>query len=437
MVLGWRRWKKKKKNDGHEVRVEEVVTPRHLRCPISLELMKDPVTLCNGITYDRECIERWFESGNITCPVTNQIVPNFDLIPNHTLRMMIQHWCVQNQQRGVQRIPTPRVPVTPVQVQDLLLLLHAKATRHDQQTCLQLLHKIHTWAADSQRNLRCIVDNGAPAVLAYAFHAFAHANANNDYVSLLHQILSTLNSMFPHELEASQYLGSRASLRSMVCFLTHQDLSHKETSIVALKHLLSFGDPQHVQALAEIEGIDQLLVDFLNQRIFSPTITKASLSLVWYLVSSSSASIEKMRFKFIELGMVSLVLEIMVDSERSMCERALTVFDSLCSRQEGRQKAYGNALAIPLLVKKLLRVSPLASDYSVSAIWKLCKFGQEMVLVEALQVGAFQKLLLVLQVGCDDHTKDKATELLKLLNPYRDGVLECIDSDFKNLKRSI
>jgi len=80
---------------------------------------------------------------------------------------------------------------------------------------------------------------------------------------------------------------------------------------------------------------------------------------------------------------------------------------------------------VPVLVKKIMRVSESATVYSISAILKLCKYGRRnegRVLVEALQVGAFQKLLLVIQVGCGDGTKEKATELLKLLNPYREGL---------------
>ncbi|CAJ1936560.1 unnamed protein product [Sphenostylis stenocarpa] len=442
MVMGWRILRRGKKKKMQQRKVEEVVTPNHFRCPISLELMKDPVTLCTGITYDRHSIETWFDQGSFTCPLTNHIVSNFDLIPNHTLRIIIQDWCVENQHSGVQRIPTPRVPITPIQVHQLLLLLHAKASRLDQHACLESVHNIQRWAAESKRNMRCIVENGAPTALASAFHAFANASVsdsmeNNVYVSVLHQILSALNSMFPTEFEAHNHLGSPPSLRCMVSFLRRQDLSGKENSIVALKDLLSFGHHQHLEALAQIEGINQLLLEFLNQRIYGPTIVKASLAVVWYLVSSSSPCSHKMRLKFIELGMVSLVLDILVDSEKSLCENGLAVLDSLCACEEGREKAYGNALAIPLLVKKLLRVSSLGSDYCVSSIWKLCKFGEEMVLLEALHVGAFQKLLLVLQVGCGDETKEKATELLKLLNPYRDGAIECIDSDFKNLKRSI
>ncbi|PKU81238.1 U-box domain-containing protein 21 [Dendrobium catenatum] len=44
--------------------------PSHFICPISLDLMQDPVTLPSGITYDRRTIELWLSSGHRTCPVT-------------------------------------------------------------------------------------------------------------------------------------------------------------------------------------------------------------------------------------------------------------------------------------------------------------------------------------------------------------------------------
>ena len=100
---------------------------------------------------------------------------------------------------------------------------------------------------------------------------------------------------------------------------------------------------------------------------------------------------------------------------------------------------------MPVLVKKMFRVSDMATEFVVSALWKLCKNYKEEeeegerrggCLVEALQVGAFQKLLLLLQVGCGGSTKEKATDLLKLLNGYTSRA-ECIDTmDFRGLKRS-
>lgn len=432
MVLGWRRRKKNTKPNS------VLLIPNHFKCPISLDLMKDPVTISTGITYDRESIERWFEEGNFTCPVTNQILTSFDLIPNHTLRVMIQEWCVENRQLGIERIPTPRIPITPIEIAEVLLHLKASATRLDRYGLLESVQKMEKWSLESERNRKCIVENGAPAVLASAFHAFA-SDSIEENVNALEEILCALNWMLPLQFEAQKILGSSDCLRCLVWFLKHQDLSGKQNAIVALRELLSSGDEQNLENVAEIEGANELLVEFINKRI-SPTITKASLGIVYYLVSSSYPSSEKVKLEFIELGLVSSLLEILTDTEKSLCEKALGVFDSICSCKRGREEAYSNALTVPILVKKILRVSTLATDYSVSAIWKLCRNGDkdeevEEAVVEAVQVGAFQKLLVVLQVGCGDETKEKATELLKLLNPYRSG-LECIDSDFKNLKRS-
>ena len=47
-------------------------------------------------------------------------------------------------------------------------------------------------------------------------------------------------------------------------------------------------------------------------------------------------------------------------------------------------------------------------------------------------MGTFEKLL---QVGCGGVTKDRANELLKLLNGFRDSVEYIETVDFKGLKR--
>ncbi|KAJ4748409.1 U-box domain-containing protein [Rhynchospora pubera] len=68
----------------------EVELPDDFRCPISLEVMTDPVILTSGHTFDRASIQRWLDSGNRTCPVTNlPLPPSPSLIPNHALRRLI------------------------------------------------------------------------------------------------------------------------------------------------------------------------------------------------------------------------------------------------------------------------------------------------------------------------------------------------------------
>ncbi|KAK8675598.1 hypothetical protein V6N13_033663 [Hibiscus sabdariffa] len=49
-----------------------ITIPKDFCCPISLDLMTDPVIISTGQTYDRRSIVRWMEEGHCTCPKTGQ-----------------------------------------------------------------------------------------------------------------------------------------------------------------------------------------------------------------------------------------------------------------------------------------------------------------------------------------------------------------------------
>ncbi|XP_061359621.1 U-box domain-containing protein 19-like [Gastrolobium bilobum] len=66
------------------------------RCPISLDLMSDPVTIETGHTYDRSSILKWFRSGNAICPKTGKRLSSTELVPNLVLRRLIQQYCFKN-----------------------------------------------------------------------------------------------------------------------------------------------------------------------------------------------------------------------------------------------------------------------------------------------------------------------------------------------------
>ncbi|CAA7396174.1 unnamed protein product [Spirodela intermedia] len=67
--------------------------PEHFLCPISSEIMKEPVVLATGETYDRPFIQAWLNAGHRTCPRTEQVLVHCFLTPNHILRRMISEWC--------------------------------------------------------------------------------------------------------------------------------------------------------------------------------------------------------------------------------------------------------------------------------------------------------------------------------------------------------
>ncbi|KAH0679470.1 hypothetical protein KY284_020555 [Solanum tuberosum] len=75
-----------------DLKLRATPPPEYL-CPLSHQLMKDPVVLASGRTYDRPFIEKWLNEGNRTCPETKEVLPNSDLIPNLLMRKLISLWC--------------------------------------------------------------------------------------------------------------------------------------------------------------------------------------------------------------------------------------------------------------------------------------------------------------------------------------------------------
>lgn len=415
----------------------EVTVPEHFRCPISLELMKDPVTLSTGITYDRESVEKWiYEDGKHTCPVTGMALTSLEYVANHTIRKMIQDWCVQNKSYGIDRIPTPRTPASSYQVSEILSKIVAMRGKGDAEGVMELVVKIKDLAKESERNKRCIVSNGSSRVLSETFEVFScHEN-----LPVLEEILSGLTLMLPFDQETKSYIGSNRSLRSIVSILKHGGLSGRRNAVLALKDILS-SDQSRLHKFVEIEGSIEVLAKLIKEPI-CPTATNASLLAIYHLVTPSSSLDQKKTLisRFLEMGLTEKLIEMLVDCPRSVCEKGLGVLEGLCSIDEGLEKAYTNALTVPVLVKKLLRVSDMATEFSVSILWNLSKYEKSMayeedMAMEALQVGAFQKLLLLLQVGSCLKTKEKAGDLLKGWNSHR-GRVECIETmDFKHLKR--
>ena len=79
----------------------EVAIPEDYMCPITYEIMRDPVMTTTGDTYERSAITTWFLSHD-SDPLTNQKIDSKTLLPNRTLRKAIESFCEKN---GVRLTP--------------------------------------------------------------------------------------------------------------------------------------------------------------------------------------------------------------------------------------------------------------------------------------------------------------------------------------------
>ncbi|XP_062233169.1 U-box domain-containing protein 21-like [Phragmites australis] len=414
---------------------EEVAVPAHFRCPISLELMRDPVTAPTGITYDRESLEGWLARGHTACPVTGRPVRLADLLPNHATRRMIQDWCVANRARGVERVPTPRVPLGEADAADAVAEVSSAARRRDAAACGVAAARARALGKESDQNRRCLAAAGAARALSAAFGCLAgeRVEGAGAVSGAMGEILAALTVFFPLDDEARSCIASPASLKSLVSVMSHGELAARASAAIVLRELASSANPHTLDAVSKTPGMCGVLVGLVRNPV-SLQATKAALVTAYYLVSASDRAAARLA----ELGAVPVVVELLVDADKGTSEKALAALDGVLCVDAGLAAARAHALVVPVLVKKMFRVSDMATEFAVSALWRLCRAseaGAAACRAEALRVGAFQKLLLLLQVGCVGVTKERASELLKMLNGSR-GSVECIETvDFKGLKR--
>lgn len=68
--------------------------PPEFYCPISLEIMEDPVVLIEtAVTYDKKSLDTWLHVyGSSRCPVSGQKLERLEYVENKALRCLIDDW---------------------------------------------------------------------------------------------------------------------------------------------------------------------------------------------------------------------------------------------------------------------------------------------------------------------------------------------------------
>ncbi|KAJ8641587.1 hypothetical protein MRB53_018281 [Persea americana] len=389
--------------------MEEVVIPHFFVCPISLEIMRDPVTVSTGITYDRESIERWiFTSKNKTCPITRQPLPDTDITPNHTLRRLIQAWCIANAANGVDRIPTPRPPVDKAQITKLL-----EGARNPQSQ-MGSLHRLKAIAAESDRNKRCIEAAGAVSILASLLKCNSTANpeeiALDDGVEQTRASDEALNILYNLQIseEALRDLASKKEefISSLMQIMQRGNDESRAYATFLLNSLFKVVDPISFFGLRS--EVFKQIVNVLRDQI-SNQATKAALEIL-----IDAAPWGRNRVKAAEAGAVHVLIELLLDTqEKRACEMMLVVLDQICKSAQGRANFLSHSAGLAVVSKKIIRVSPVASERAIRILHSIATFSANSSVVhEMLQVGVVSKLCLVLQVDCGMKTKQKAKEIL-------------------------
>ncbi|KAL0321442.1 UNVERIFIED_CONTAM: U-box domain-containing protein 30 [Sesamum radiatum] len=333
-------------------------------CPISLEPMQDPVTLCTGQTYERSNILKWLSLGHYTCPTTMQELWDDTVTPNNTLYHLTYTWFSQKY----------------VQMK--------KRSEDAQGRASELLTTLK----------KTVVDEGGVSLLSSLLGPFTSYAVGSEVIAILVNL--ALSS------ESKTNLMQPAKVSSIVDILNEGSVETKVNCVRLIETLMEEKDFR-----TEIVSSHSLLVALMRlvRDKRHPIGHLPGLGLLKLICSH-----KQVRGLIVSIGAIPQLLESIPILGPDCVELALFILDVLSSVPEGRQALKDCPNAIPTLVKLLMRISESCTDYALSILCSVCKLSPEECSLIAVDAGLAAKLLLVIQSGCSPVLKQRAAELLKL-----------------------
>ncbi|CAA3029038.1 U-box domain-containing 28-like [Olea europaea subsp. europaea] len=375
-----------------------VTVPTLFRCPISMDVMKSPVSLCTGVTYDRSSIEKWLSLGHNTCPATMQTLLSTHTTPNLTLRRLIHHWLLHPDMS-----PSPPLPLPPAtskrQVREII---------NGSVSC-DSLSKIVDFMKASEENLKFIAfSDDAVSKFVEFFGNCKEIEVCELIVELLDLILSENGAK--EKLNSLILKSNKDSLSSFLLVLREGSVKSKIKSARILELIALNSESQ--RKIAENGGILYELYSLIAVEKDRLAI-QAGLSAL--LAISTSRPVRK---ELILFGIVKTVGEILSNTNtvRAVIEKALGILEMVATCTEGREAISEDEKCVVEIVRRLMKCSNVATEHGITVIWSVCYLARDQTAQEkVMKVNGLTKVLLVMQSDCSVSTRQMCRELVKVL----------------------
>lgn len=391
--------------------------PPLFRCPISLDLFKDPVTLSTGQTYDRSYIEEWLAAGNLTCPVTMQRLHDPSIIiPNHALRHLIDRW-LDVGDGGSLLSPLRESPD-----QDIPSLVSLRNDLESEGVTvlvkLRAVQRVWAMSVESPAMAGALVRSGIVALLLRLVFRGAESYLSGEYAGLVEQALGCVLSLLDHGgVEDVNLLEEDSNLRSLSFLLDHCGSDIVKARICHLVKIITLSSSSGVKGLHVKLGEDRTLLD----SIVSLLQRHSEVSVAAVSAIQSLCCLQSSRENLVQEGALRELIAYISIAKKSGQARlvlppALATIERLLLEVDlAKQAILDDPDGIRTLVEMVFRVSGHeTSESAVGSLTILCG-GSSAAREKALDAGAVTHLLLLIQSQCSLRIKTKARMLLKML----------------------
>lgn len=434
------------------------VPPEELRCPISLQLMYDPVIIASGQTYERICIEKWFGDGHNTCPKTQQQLSHLSLTPNYCVKGLVASWCEQN------GVPIPDGPP------DSLDLNYWRLALSESDSSLRL--------ADSDGSCKlkgvkvvpleengiveeeqgCEPEDGSALVeesnvdLLEVYRDFLAILNEEDDMRKKCRVVERIRLLLKDDEEARIFMGANGFVEALLQFL---ESAMRESNTMAqeigamalfnlavnnnrnkmlmltsgvirvLEEMISNSHSQssatalylNLSCLGEAKSIigSSQAVPFLIQVLQGETEAQCKLDALHalYNLSTLPSNIPSL----LSAGIISSLQSLAVPDDHLWTEKSLAVLLNLASTQAGKDKMVSAPGLIGGLATVLDTGEPVEQEQAVSCLVILCSSSEKCSQM-VLQEGVIPSLVSM-SVNGTPRGKEKAQKLLMLFREQR------------------
>ncbi|XP_074304246.1 U-box domain-containing protein 13-like [Silene latifolia] len=381
-------------------RSKSLIIPDDFRCPISLELMKDPVIVSSGQTYERSCIEKWIAAGHNTCPKTQQTLQNSSLTPNYVLRSLIAQWCEAN---GVDPPMRPG-PTRPSRSPSACSLAERSKIE-------ELLQKLHYGNPEDQRaaagEIRLLAkrnaDNRVAIAEAGAIPLLVGLLSTADSRTQEHAVTALLNLSICDDNKGS--IINSGAVPGIVHVLKKGSMEARENAAATLFSLSVVDENKATIGSSGAISPLVLLLSEGNQRGKKDAAT-ALFNLCIYQGNKGRA---------IRAGIVPILMRLLTETSGAMLDESLAILAIISSHPDGKA-AIGSADALPVLVEVIGNGSPRNKENAAAVLVHLCS-GDSSYLAAAQELGITAYLLEMAQTGTE-RGRRKAQQLLERINRY-------------------
>ncbi|KAG8071936.1 hypothetical protein GUJ93_ZPchr0006g45569 [Zizania palustris] len=378
--------------------------PPHLfLCPISMELMDDPVTVSTGVTYDRRSIEQWlFAYGRTTCPATMQPLTNFDLTPNHTLKRVISSWLdCGSPLTSSPSTSTVSGPIHDERVTPLSRVLEQERLR----AALDGLE-------ETPFKSEFVASGGVRAVGRVMAQALAESSAGGDFSAFTAcEEAAAVLAVLPLSDDASvRVVLSPEFIRPVMSVLQSGSAESRLHAMDIVTKISNAGSGDWTAGV-DIDDVIKSLLELLSDEA-STRLSSRALDVLLVVVERARGS----RAKAVEVGAVHVLVELLADAdERHVTERILLLLKRMCKCPEGRLAFAEHDLSVAAVARTMLRVSELATQLAVEVLWLVSVVApSEKVLEDMVLTGAVAKLLGLLHVESAPSTKQKTVRMVRI-----------------------